>query len=552
MLTRSKYTNMNMVSLPNHGRVLSTLRNLSTKMMITRSHVNYNTVFHCLPYNGRVYSTFSRRCLSTVVRKIKRKCNTGLFYKLLSMQGHKFEKMVLDDLKSRSGAFIPSVSTKISDSTVNKTLKYMQHGYKIIHSAPLSDGTVKGVADFLVRSDCMHYFFKTSYLSLEEKHIPCSLSNSYHYVVIDVKYITLALKSDGIHMKNTENQKYAKAQLYRYNQLLGKLQGYAPNKAFIIGRQYKYVSKTNTLSGNTYDEKLGVVNFNDEKEYIESFVKESLVDYSISTDITEVWNCSDRHSKIMQKHNIRTFMNPKCNAKLLGITGFKGFVLDCILDTQRQNDNLILPDTMPVGVIPHPTSNEYFVDFEVIPEVLTDKLNNQRCNRQSYIFLIGLGWKERGDWQYKCLRMKSLNHHEETNVMKEFLNIIPEGATLYHWSHAEPRFWNTAIQHRNLQYKKLNWVDLSKMFTDTPITLKGCLNFQLKNIANTMYRHEMIDTQWTSGMDGLECGARAVEQYKNGDTNFNDIIQYNEVDCKVLMEILSYLREKYSEDIFLL
>lgn len=541
----------NMTLLPYHGRLSTFLRQNSTKTMITRSQTQFNTIFYELPYTGRLLSTYKKQNKKPcIINKINRTYSTGLFYKLLSLQGQKFEKMVVEDLETRTGIKIPSISTKVSTTSIDKTLKYMKEGYKIIHSVPLSYNGENGIADFIVRSDCMHLFFNTSYISCQHQHLPCSISNNYHYVVVEVKYTTLALKKDGVHLQNVGDQKYIKAQVFRYNQLLGYMQGYTPNTAFIIGRRYKFTEKNNNHLESIYYNRLGVVDFTiEENIFIKNFVKQCNT-LQPKIDITKVWKCSNKHANILRKHHICSFMNQKCTATALGFSGFQGFVVDCILQTQRQNEHLILPEYMPLDIIPERTDKDYFIDFEVIPEVLSDSLNSPMCNRKMYVFLIGIGCIKDGKWTYNSLIMEELNCTSQRKILKQFLDIIPGDANLYHWGHAEPSFWKNVSKFSQL-HTNLNWIDLSKIFTDTPITLKGCLNFKLKDIAHAMHEHGMIHTKWIANMDGLECGAQALQKYNNKEQEFNDIIEYNEVDCKVLMEILCYLQSRYTDDAFL-
>jgi predicted RecB family nuclease len=89
------------------------------------------------------------------------------------------------------------------------------------------------------------------------------------------------------------------------------------------------------------------------------------------------------------------------------------------------------------------------------------------------------------------------------------------------------------------------WVDLYDIFIKEPIVIKGAVNFSLKNIARAMFNHSMINTIWTSDIiNGFGAMMEAINYYKNNDVDIiNNIIKYNEVDCKVMWEIVKYLRE---------
>ena len=111
------------------------------------------------------------------------------------------------------------------------------------------------------------------------------------------------------------------------------------------------------------------------------------------------------------------------------------------------------------------------------------------------------------------------------------------------------------------------WVDMNSAFRCEPIVIKGAMRFGLKEIAKTMYRHKMIKTVWAddSPQSGLSAMIGAIKHYqlidecRTGKTptakrrklaimksKFQKIIRYNEVDCKVVWDIVKYLRENHT------
>ena len=125
-----------------------------------------------------------------------------------------------------------------------------------------------------------------------------------------------------------------------------------------------------------------------------------------------------------------------------------------------------------------------------------------------------------------------------------------------HWYNAEP------ISYRKLQKRVSSigtkvpdkkFLDLYTLFRKEPITVNGSLNFSLKSVAKAMNNHKLIKTNWNSRnpcSNGLNAMLLAHKAYKESkkpldDNNviMNNIIHYNQVDCKVLWEILTYLRE---------
>ena len=81
---------------------------------------------------------------------------------------------------------------------------------------------------------------------------------------------------------------------------------------------------------------------------------------------------------------------------------------------------------------------------------------------------------------------------------------------------------------------------------------KGCFKFGLKDIAKAMRSHGMINASIGSSCDsGMTAMVKAWECYNTCEDPCNseimlDIARYNEFDCKVLWEIITYLRDNHS------
>jgi hypothetical protein len=59
-----------------------------------------------------------------------------------------------------------------------------------------------------------------------------------------------------------------------------------------------------------------------------------------------------------------------------------------------------------------------------------------------------------------------------------------------------------------------------------------------------MYKNKLIDTYWEENILGdNKIGSIAFNKYiRNIDSNFIDVIKYNEVDCKIMYDILKVIR----------
>jgi hypothetical protein len=171
-------------------------------------------------------------------------------------------------------------------------------------------------------------------------------------------------------------------------------------------------------------------------------------------------------------------------------------------------------------------------------------------------------------------------------VYKSHNNVKNEISRLFHWTNAEIRFINKAIDRiRSGMYTNTHmdnptltfndenkkevqkylssmintfqqhsmWVDMYKVFETEPIVVKGSYRFKLKNIGNAFYNNALINTKWEDGKmaDGFRAMLEAIKLYREypsitcANDMYMDIINYNEVDCKVIWEIVKYLRKTH-------
>ena len=88
-----------------------------------------------------------------------------------------------------------------------------------------------------------------------------------------------------------------------------------------------------------------------------------------------------------------------------------------------------------------------------------------------------------------------------------------------------------------------------------PVVVRGAFSSSLKSIARAMRANGLIATDWGEGLAdgaGAMAGAwnAAVEAKRRGvmlgDTDsMREVAAYNEVDCRVMAEILDHLRREH-------
>ena len=206
---------------------------------------------------------------------------------------------------------------------------------------------------------------------------------------------------------------------------------------------------------------------------------------------------------------------------------------------------------------------EFYVDFETTYNFLSESnINNYIDNHHknnSYIFMIGcLTVYKINNNQYKQEFVNfisdELNAEQEEIILKQWIQYMNNiklfynnnNPYIYHWSYAEPVVYNNCLKkYQNLP--QLNFIDLLNIFKDEPIIIKDAFSYSLKTVSKCFYNHGLIETIWDN--DNIIDGKNAMFQawnYYNGNKNkkniLKDIEKYNYIDCKVMEEILLYLR----------
>ena len=215
---------------------------------------------------------------------------------------------------------------------------------------------------------------------------------------------------------------------------------------------------------------------------------------------------------------------------------------------------------------------EFYVDFEFCSNLNDDFSKLPEKGGQPLIFAIGCGHLEQGSWQFKSFVVHHLTEREELRIIQEWvahmsavrdrLDSANNEPRIFHWSNAEltvlENAYNSArARHReHADWPELAWYDLLKnVMVEEPVVVRGALGFGLKAVANAMHAHSFIETNWAdSPVDGLGAMVGAwrcdEEAHKQGLTMtglplMNEIVRYNQVDCKVMMEIVRYLRANH-------
>ena len=555
----------------------------------------------------------------------------------LLQNGLVFENTVITEMKKmypNSFAQVANSRFDLNDEKASETLNLMKKGVPLIFQAVLIDKAsgLWGIADILIRSDYINKIWKNQ-LDCDQVCIS-ALQKEYHYRVIDIKWTTLQLCADGKLIRNSERIPAYKGQLAIYNYILGRMQGYYPSIAYVMGHAWKYEKCGEKFYGDSCFERLGEICYEGfDNEYISrtvegirwirnvrkygkywnllepcnenlypnmsnqndmpwSHVKKQI---SKSTkELTELWMVGYKNRKIGHANGIYKWNDKRCKSSVLGINGPKiSKTLDKIIEINNNIKGLkILPKKIENNDMNWQLESKYdmFVDFETLNECfIKEPTQTYGKNKSNIIFMIGCGYSEDGVYKFKQFTMKFISLEEEMRIIDEWHDFMTSYIVkiklknqqdkkkkimprFFHWSNAEVTSMNAANERHQYRWnnwlKNIIWVDLCKIFTDEPIVVNGAFKFKLKDIAKNMYKHGFIKTTWdeigesNSSVisDGLSAMIEAINYYKENehyddkdltddkvnDNQIDSIRRYNEIDCKVMLEIAQYLRENHT------
>ena len=531
-----------------------------------------------------------------------KKQKPDIFSEYIMNSGIKFEEELIKLIMEKHSLI------KVADFTqsrqikkFNQTINLMKKGFPIIYQGVLhnNENNTFGLPDLIVRSDYINKLMNYEVIDDKEAMTPSLLGTKFHYKIIDIKHSTIPLRSDGIHILNSESIPAYKGQLYIYTLALNKIQGIKINKAFIWGKRYTYESCNVKYNINNFLNKLAIIDYdNIDIDYIEqthnaiNWIKTLRQDYSTWSlmpipcrnelfpnmkndkdgnwhqikselsdninEITQVWNCGYKKRQIAHTKHIFDWRNPKFNSKLLKMNKSKiGQTLDKILNINRQNKDLMRPKKIKYDRENWTNYNgiEFYLDFETFNTNLDSIIKNGKIidENNQFIFMIGVGYEFNNEWVFKSFIMKNKTLESEKIMFEEFMEYINNirGNNLckmYHWSNAEVySYQNFKTRHLELiiNDKHISFYDLNKVFVNEPITIKGALNYSLKTVSKALKKHNLIKSTWNTDSicsNGLNAMILANNLYESNNDVLNDpimqeIIYYNEIDCKVLWEI---------------
>ena len=203
-----------------------------------------------------------------------------------------------------------------------------------------------------------------------------------------------------------------------------------------------------------------------------------------------------------------------------------------------------------------PKKRIFYVDFEYINSFHFKR--DFSCADTNHLYLIGVLYEQDGNWLYKAFVPKQIDcephcsSYEVQNI-RDWIDFMESFGTPYcvmNWSTAEQSMLASLSKQYNFELDTdIEWIDLLKLFKTTiNFVCDGMKTYSLKDVAKSMYNLGHIKTSWNDNvMNGLEANILLIPNFIKGDyvleqcDELSDIIDYNEIDCRVMMELFEFV-----------
>jgi hypothetical protein len=512
--------------------------------------------------SSNIYSNFSKNNFEDVLIK----------------KGNEFEAFILEQLKNKYEYIQIGESYQAKSIPLfQKTIKAINDKIPIIIQGVLHfyEKNIYGCPDLMVRGDILNKMYPDT---LADDELDC-------YYIVDIKWSCLKMSCKGDYILNSGLQSYYKGQVLIYTMALSNILGKNITKGFILAKKYQWKTV------DYWQDKIGIIDYSS-KDYIYYNKVDKAIEWNLKVreegdqwtllppcipelypnmknnkdgkyrkiknihankinEMTLIWNVQVNHRNNALQKGICSTNDPNCNSKALGINGANAFKIDAILEINKSIcKKVILPNKIKNNYLSWRSIDNKYLEIYLDYETINDLEGN------NFIFMIGIGYIQNSKWNYKCFVLE--NKKKQIDLYTSFwsyINILldkfdKEDVLFIHWYNAEPIMYNKAAKQFDLKEK--TFLDLYKIFIEEPIVVKGSKSFKLKDIAKAMYNNKLIKTTWEENNkcdNGLNAMILANDIYEQSDnvklTDMLDIVNYNEIDCKVLYEIITYLREKH-------
>jgi len=473
-------------------------------------------------------------------------------------------------------------------NNIEQTINKIHNNIPLIINPILLNDKYKLIVkcDFMIKKELFMKIFSNI------KNISFNTIKKNDYLIINIVPEILSFKKGCREIMNSYNVFYNKCSLYAFNSALRKYIQ-RNNFYFLLGKEYKYdnvfLNKKEHIGliifEDTYRNKvinaikwLNILKKNNLQLYPTPSVLELYPNMNnkqscwetekkklskLIKEITLIWRISYEDRNHLIKIGINTWDNPYL---LNNLYEFKDtntkFIQEKIIHMNKHENLIIEPrinlsqkfkETLKINEI------EFILDFESILnlEEQTNYFNDNINNKYPNICIIGIILLTNNKYHsFKDFTIDNLTIESEKNNIINWINYISKYDTIkiYHWGHAEKTYiQNIKKRFPDIKLPNMILIDLLYYFRSEPIIIKDCFNFSLKTIGKNMYKHGLIKSTWSDTDNGLDAMIKFKQVCLENSQNipikrYNEIaeiIEYNKMDCVILMEILQYLRSKY-------
>ena len=442
------------------------------------------------------------------------------------------------------------------------TFAALAEGVPIVCQGVLRDAESRtwGAPDLLVRSDVLADLFPDS-LSANEAAVPAPDLGigARHYRVVDIKYSTLGLAAGG-ELGNSGSAPAYKVQTFLYNRALGRLQGYLPPTAFLLGRGWTQTRQREKTRGDSALDRLGPVVMNDELaadageavDWLRRMRREghgwqALPEPSVEElrpngkadpgpwksalrrildegeDLSRLWQAGPTRRRKAYDLGITRWTDPRLTPEALGMSGAMAARLSAQIEVNLDHAGpLVRPERVAAARDEwFDPPLEFYVDFETVGDLDDDFARFPERGGQPLIFMVGCGHLEAGEWKFECFIADRLDEPSEARAIDAWFahmaavraRLAPSSrAMVVHWSPHE-RFtleeaFDAAVKRhpeKDWRHPDWAWFDfLARVVREEPVVVRGAHGFGLKAVANAMHALGLVETKWDEGpVDGL-------------------------------------------------
>lgn len=291
-------------------------------------------------------------------------------------------------------------------------------------------------------------------------------------------------------------------------------------------------------------------------------------------EITLLRTVNVGHRETAHAAGITRWDDPRVSAATLGLSGARDpLVLDAILRVHREGEP-VQPARIAAdeGRWRERAALELYVDFETVNDLDDDFATFPRRGGTPLIFQIGCGRHDDGIWTFEQFTARDLTVEAEGDMIDAWiahLTALAQAAglgsatdvRLFHWSAAETSFMDSDYssareRHPERYWPELSWYDLLRnVVRAEPVVIRGSMGFGLKSVARALHALGHIATDWGEGLaDGTGAMAGAwlsADEARRAGVRLADvplmreIDRYNEIDCRVMAEVLDHLRREH-------